>query len=98
MPAVSKSPTLWMLVWILSTLCVRAQSPDRPVIRVDVRQVIVPVIVTDSKGHHVTGLKASDFRILEDGEPQQVVAFSADAAASEDTLAGTVPRPVSSSA
>jgi VWFA-related protein len=44
-------------------------------IRVEVRQVLVPVIVTDRKGHYVTGLKALDFEILEDGVPQKVVAF-----------------------
>ena len=33
------------------------QQPDSSVIRVDVREVLVPVIVTDGKGHHVTGLK-----------------------------------------
>ena len=68
-------------VWIAAAAFAYAQSPDAPVIRVDVRQVLVPVIVTDSKGHHVTGLKASDFHILEDGVPQEIAAFSTDASA-----------------
>lgn len=50
------------------------------------RQVLVPVIVTDKKGHHVTGLKASDFRIEEDGVPQEIAAFSVDTAPSASTL------------
>ena len=47
-------------------------------IRVRVNQVLVPVIVTDRKGHHVTGLKQDDFEVLEDGAPQKVVAFSTE--------------------
>lgn len=50
-------------------------------IRVDVQQVLVPVVVTDKKGHHVTGLHASDFRIFEDGVPQDIASFSTDASA-----------------
>jgi len=52
---------------------------QEPSIRVEVRQVVVPVFVTDSKGHHVTGLHTSDFRILEDGVPQEIASFSTDA-------------------
>jgi VWFA-related protein len=67
-----------------------AQQPPKPadqetkptvspgVIRVQVKQVLVPVIVTDRKGHHVTGLKANDFEVLEDGVPQKLVAFSTE--------------------
>jgi VWFA-related protein len=70
------------MLWVLATACLSAQEPGPPVIRVDVRQVLVPVIVTDSKGHHVTGLKPSDFHILEDGVVQEIAAFSTDTAAS----------------
>lgn len=69
------------LAWIAAVACAHAQASDTPVIRVDVRQVLVPVIVTDSKGHHVTGLKTSDFHILEDGVPQEIAAFSTDTSA-----------------
>lgn len=34
-------------------------------------------MVTDKKGHNVTDLKASDFRVFEDGTPERIVAFSA---------------------
>jgi VWFA-related protein len=47
-----------------------------PVIKVEVKQVLVPVIVTDRKGHYVTGLKASDFQVFEDGVPQALAAFN----------------------
>jgi len=45
-------------------------------ITANVRQVLVPVVVTDKKGHYVTDLKASDFQVFEDGAPQKIVAFS----------------------
>ncbi len=40
------------------------------------RQVLVPVVVTDKKGHHVLGLKVDDFEVSEDGAPQKIIAFS----------------------
>lgn len=57
-----------------------ASSPqeEAPAIKVEVRQVVVPVVVTDRQGHHVTGLKASDFRVFEDGVEQQVVSFGTE--------------------
>lgn len=55
-------------------------------IRVDVRQVLVPVVVTDKKGHHVGGLRASDFRIFEDGVEQKIASFSTSVAASVDDI------------
>ncbi len=45
-------------------------------IRANVRQVLVPIVVTDKKGHYVTDLKVSDFQVFEDGAPQRIVAFS----------------------
>ncbi|HZL56815.1 MAG TPA: VWA domain-containing protein, partial [Bryobacteraceae bacterium] len=47
-------------------------------IRVDVRQVLVPVVVTDPDGHHVTGLTQGDFRVFEDGVEQKITAFSVE--------------------
>ncbi len=45
-------------------------------IHVEVNQVLVPVIVADSKGHSVTGLHSSDFKVFEDGVEQKIVSFS----------------------
>jgi VWFA-related protein len=64
------------LAWVLAGAFASARQSDAPVIRVDVREVLVPVIVTDGKGHHVTGLKASDFQVFEDDIAQEVAAFS----------------------
>jgi Ca-activated chloride channel homolog len=44
-------------------------------LRVDVSRVMVPVMVTDSDDHMVEGLKKQDFRVLEDGVPQEVTEF-----------------------
>ncbi len=68
-------------------------ATDSPSIRVNVREVLVPVIVTDKKGHHVTGLKASAFQILEDGVPQTISAFSTDAAPSAAQLLASADAP-----
>ena len=44
-------------------------------LRTTVRRVIVDVVVTDSKGKPVPGLKASDFSLSEDGQPQRALSF-----------------------
>ena len=83
---------LWYLPPIAS-----AQQSDPPVIRVDVRQVLVPVIVTDTKGHHVTGLKASDFHLLEDGIAQKIAAFATDTTPSPDSVVASGAAPAAQS-
>jgi len=53
------------------------QGPQRPdVIKVNTALVTVPVVVTDRYGRFVTGLPQNDFRLLENGEPQQIASFS----------------------
>jgi VWFA-related protein len=63
-----------------------APAAAEPVIRLDVQQVLVPVLVTDKKGHHASGLRASDFRILEDGAPQEIASFATDTAGAVDDV------------
>lgn len=53
-------------------------TPQGPTIRTSVREVLVPVVVTDRRGHYVTGLEASDFQVFEDGRPERIVAFSVE--------------------
>lgn len=69
---------------ILTAWTLLAQDP---IIRLDVQQVLVPVVVADKKGHYVSGLHASDFRIFEDGIPQEIAYFSSDTAGSVDDIA-----------
>jgi VWFA-related protein len=53
------------------------QDPvERKVFRVDVNLVQMDVVVTDSKGRHVTDLTADDFIILQDSKPREITNFS----------------------
>lgn len=57
-----------------------AQRPQEPppqvAISVQSNLVTVDAIVTDQDGNLVTGLKRENFRVLDDGQPQQVTNFS----------------------
>ena len=53
-----------------------SQTPPETVIRINVNLVQVDANVTDSHGKSVTGLKAEDFQILQDGKPQVITNFS----------------------
>src|SRR5215475_3144323 len=48
------------------------------IIRAQVDVVVVPVSVRDSKGNSVDSLKQENFRIFEDGRPQEIVGISHD--------------------
>jgi VWFA-related protein len=41
----------------------------------DVEQVTVDVVVTDKKGNPITTLSQSDFRVLDEGKPQELISF-----------------------
>jgi VWFA-related protein len=57
---------------------IHQESPAAPDIadRDHIRQESVQLMVTDRNGHAVTGLRAADFHILEDGVPQQIVSLT----------------------
>jgi hypothetical protein len=67
------------------------QQPDTATFRANVRQVLVPVVVTDQKGHYVADLNASDFTLLEDGVPQDLVAVSSSTDPTDATLLKNAP-------
>ncbi|MBX9601687.1 MAG: VWA domain-containing protein [Bryobacteraceae bacterium] len=50
-------------------------APDSVTFRADALTVNVDVAVLDNKGNFIPGLPRGNFRILEDGVPQQVVSF-----------------------
>ncbi len=54
----------------------QTRPSDEDVIHINVNLVQVDAVVTDSKHHLVTGLKASDFEVLQDGNPQKITNFS----------------------
>jgi VWFA-related protein len=45
------------------------------VVRVDTQLVSVPAVVTDSSGRPLSGLKAENFQLMEDGQPQTIANF-----------------------
>ena len=58
--------------------------------RTDVNQVLVPVVVTDAKGHRVANLHADEFELLEDGAAQKILSFSAGTEPLSAELDGSV--------
>ena len=52
---------------------------DRRVdLRIDTSLVLIPVVVTDSRGRVVTGLERENFELLEDKVEQEIAQFSSD--------------------
>lgn len=60
-------------------------------IKVEVRQVLVPVVVTDAQGHHVTGLGPDDFKVFEDGVEQKITGFSVETSGTPEEGPATAP-------
>src|ERR1044071_225134 len=52
------------------------KSGGQYVYRSQVNEVILPVIVTDTRRHIVTNLEKTNFQVYEDGQPQTIVRFS----------------------
>jgi len=73
----SKSVILSSVVLLAAgAVWLSAQEAKNPVFRAHVDLVVLSFTVTDSKGHYVTNLKPSDFRILEDGIVEKVSTFA----------------------
>ena len=86
----SVRPTLLLLALALAVLlCLRdsdaAQQPSgsqpsgtQPMtnLKVQAREVLLPVTVVDKKGALVTDLTAKDFTLTEDGRPQVIKSFT----------------------
>ena len=51
-------------------------SKGRPVIKEEVRVVLVDSVVTDKKGNYIRDLTAKDFRVWEDNKEQRITSFS----------------------
>lgn len=70
------------LVFVVFAMAVATRAQDRsaqdvPAFTSGVQLVEVYATVTDAKGELVTGLRQSDFEVLEGGAPQEVTAFAA---------------------
>ena len=57
-------------------LAMSVSDTGRLKVRVDVHLTLVPVVVTDSSDHPVTGLSGESFRLFEDNVEQKVETFS----------------------
>ena len=62
------------LLTLAGGACGQEENPAK--FRLTVNQIVVPVMVSDPKGHRVRGLKAEDFEVLEDSAPQKIQSFS----------------------
>jgi VWFA-related protein len=67
------------LIAILFVAAITALAQDEDVIRTNTDNVVLNVTVTDKSGQYVKGLKASDFKVYEDGvevKPEMIASFS----------------------
>jgi Ca-activated chloride channel family protein len=72
--------SLFASILLVSTSVGRSQSPSstsssQSAISAKAELVALPVSVTDASANAVTGLKAQNFLILEDGRPQEITMF-----------------------
>ena len=68
----------------------KAAGSPTPVLKTEVRLVILDVLVTDSHGKAILNLKAEDFTLTESGTPQTIKTLEDHNAASTAASAGTV--------
>src|ERR1043166_7609934 len=71
--------TILFLVAVLCINVVVVVAQDDDVIRVNTDLVVLNITVTDKGGQYVKGLKASDFKVYEDGvevKPDMISSFS----------------------
>jgi VWFA-related protein len=65
---------------LLSAAAPRGQTPagpqQPPIFRAETRAIDVDVVVTNLDGAFVRGLTREDFELLEDGQPQEIAAFT----------------------
>ena len=66
-----------LILWILTLYCVGAaqQATESTVFKTGTDVILVPVIVHDSAGAHVSGLTKQDFIVLESGKPADINFF-----------------------
>ena len=70
-------PTLFFLFLLISNPAIAQDDDD--VVRVNTELVVINVTVTDSAGNYVRKLRASDFKVFEDGkqvDPKLIVGFA----------------------
>jgi VWFA-related protein len=73
-----RRPRLWFPVLLLAVAVSVRSTSSQTVFRSGVDLVNVTATVVDRNGRFVSGLKKEDFTVLDDGESQEIVSFSAD--------------------
>jgi len=68
---------LWIALAAIGDARQTPQQPQPPRFRTEVEVVELDLSVTDSNHRPVHGLTAADFTVLEDGQPQSIVQFTA---------------------
>jgi Ca-activated chloride channel homolog len=80
-PRFTRTIALWLILSSVAGLTSgqQANNPDDRdrTFRVRVEMVTLPVVVTDLAGATVKNLKKEDFRVFEDGMPQEISGFAA---------------------
>ena len=74
----------WLMLLLLMALScapVRPQEAEE-VIKVDISLVTVNVSVTDARGRHLSGLRAEDFLVTDEGDPVRLDFFNSQGSAS----------------
>lgn len=71
--------------------------PSASAIRVQTNVVQVPVVVQDSHGKAVAGLKKSDFQLFDDGHPVEIASFTVEDSVATPILAPQAPQIVDAS-
>jgi VWFA-related protein len=84
--------------WAVGGVLAGDEPPQVPAFPTQAEAITVDAVVLDRDGRPVKGLTKSDFTVLEDGQPQEIVGFEArdtheaPAAATTDTLVGATNR------
>ena len=66
-----------LLLLLLSVSGLQAEHPDaKATFRTNAEMVLVPVTITDRNGKTVEGLRAQNFKVLDNHAPQQIVSFT----------------------
>jgi VWFA-related protein len=85
----------FLLPWLVLALGPQA-TPSFPT---EVEVITVDAVVVDDKGRPVLGLTRDEFRVLEDGKPQEIVSFEAyDRGEKPADEEETVPAPIATNA
>ena len=69
-------------------------SPPQLHLTAQANLVPLEVVVRDARGHAVSGLKQSDFEVLDEGKPREIAAFSVS---TRDVLEAAAPAPAHTS-